>query len=397
MKRGAWHQCGDSSQTIARELLEMGAGVGVIISPRDLLFPKAIEYAEHFHGLGAEVLIDPQFYVPDYTNTKLASYPTAPHRTSVSELQKIGDADLSNLAAELQAMNAGVAANAVITPALAYQSSSPGIAELNARLFGAAKAASDAMGLPTYASVVLGRSAVASMPAINEAISHATALDADGWYFAFEFEAERIPTSRQEVYRCCDAGLTLACTGKPVLHAFAGPMALLSLAFGATGAAIGHRQNLWRFNPGRWQVSTEQGGSGAAPPRFFSSTLWGTIVHPDETARLSAAIRGAVITPSPFLGGATIPPQDWPRLAASKHFVFTVCEIVAGLAASTDARQIAHMAKERLQSGAAIYEQIVNDGVFMRDAPNAYHVNWCSALDDLLTHNNDDFDFLDLL
>ncbi len=74
-------------------------------------------------------------------------------------------------------------------------------------------------------------------------LSYATALNSDGWYFGYEFNQNRIPSNYEDILRFGSALLTLACTGKPVLHSFAGPLALLSLDFGATGEAIGHSQN----------------------------------------------------------------------------------------------------------------------------------------------------------
>ena len=79
-------------------------------------------------------------------------------------------------------------------------------------------------------------------------------------------------------------------------------MGLLSFGFGSTGAAVGHSQNLWKFSRDRWEPPVEQGGGGNAPPRFFSSALWGTIVYPDETALLSNELRAQILTPSQFCG-----------------------------------------------------------------------------------------------
>ena len=36
MRRGAWHQCGYNSQRLVIEQIQIGAGLGVIISSRDL-------------------------------------------------------------------------------------------------------------------------------------------------------------------------------------------------------------------------------------------------------------------------------------------------------------------------------------------------------------------------
>ena len=287
MRRGPWHQFGDRSQKLVIEQLQQGSGVGVVLSPRDLARNNAIEYAQRYHGLNAHVLIDQQFYVPDFTNPNLNSYPMSHCRTAAAQLHQIADPDLAALATELYAVNNELSADGLIAPALVYEAGRPDIVQLNRRLFTAAKQAGNSLGIPTYATVILGRSATSSDQTMNAILSQATALNSDGFYYGFEFSPERIPSSREFVSRCCAAGLVLACTGLPVLHAYAGPMALLSLAFGATGSAIGHSQNLWQFTPSRWATSTGQGGGGKAPPRFFSSSLWGTIVYPDEVAQLT--------------------------------------------------------------------------------------------------------------
>ncbi len=165
---------------------------------------------------------------------------------------------------------------------------------------GGTKAVGDATGKPTYATVFLGSSVTGSAVTIESVLSNATALECDGWYYAFEFPAERLPSDEDDVYRSLACGLTLACTGKPVLHGYAGPLGLCSHGFGATGVAVGHSQNIWRFCRERFEAPTGSGGGGDAPPRFFSRALWGTIVFPNETALLSDELREQVLTHSPF-------------------------------------------------------------------------------------------------
>ena len=102
MRRGAWHQCGDRSQKLVEEQLQQKAGVGVIISPRDLSRKNAIAYAERYRALGAELLLDHQYYVPDFTNDRFDSYPISRFRKGVSSLNKISDQDLTDFRNELR-------------------------------------------------------------------------------------------------------------------------------------------------------------------------------------------------------------------------------------------------------------------------------------------------------
>jgi hypothetical protein len=399
MRQGPWHQFGDRSQQFAIEQLQLGVGVGVIISPRDLPQNKAIEYAQIYHGLGAHVLVDQQFYVPHFLNRNLSSYPTSQYRTTIAQLHQITDADLRALAEALYTINHGLSADGLISPALVYEAGRPDIVQLNARLFSAAKQAGDKLGIPTYATVILGRSATSSDHTLDEVLSYATSVKSDGFYYSFEFSPERIPSSRDAVLKCCTAGLTLACTGLPVLHAFAGPMALLSLGFGAKGAAIGHSQNLWKFTPSRWSPPTGEGGGGGAPSRFFSSTLWGTILYPDEIAQLTSPLRNQILTQSHFSQSiSTNPPfSTWSRWNANKHLVNVICSLVASISTYNDPRASANAAIELLEGAVTLHRNIATSGVSLRDDTNAYQGNWLSAISDLLNSHSSDFDYLALL
>jgi hypothetical protein len=399
MRRGPWHQFGDRSQRLAIEQLQTGAGIGVILSPRDLARNMAIEYAQRYHGLGAHVLMDQQFYVPQFRNNNLDSYPIRQYRLTATQLHQIADSDFTTFATGLYTINKEISANGLIAPALVYEAGRPDIVQLNARLFAAARRAGDALGIPTYATVMIGRSAASSDQTLAMTLSQATALNSDGFYYGFEFNPERIPSSHEAVLRCCTAGLTLACTGLPVLHAYAGPMALLSLGFGATGVAIGHSQNLWRFTRSRWALATGQGGGGAAPARFFSSSLWGTITYPDEVAQLSAALQGHVLTHSPFSAAlSSIPPYvPWARWDASKHLVNIICSVVQNMVLNADPRASATAAIDILQQAVTLHATIGATGVNLCDNTNAYQGNWLSAMNDLLATSSADFEYLALL
>lgn len=396
MRRGVWHQCGDRSQKLVQEQLGQGAGVGVILSPRDLSRENAIAYSESYQKTGADVLIDYQFYVPDFTNALLGSYPISSFRRSVSALNKISDQDLITFQNELRADHSALKASAVIAPAVVYEAGRTDILQLNSRLFAAAKEVSNNLSIPIYASVVLGRSVTSSDQTMQSILSQATAVSCDGWYFGFEFEEERIPSSREMVRRCCVAGLTLACTGKPVLHAYAGPMGLLSFGFGATGVAIGHSQNLWKFTRDRWAPPSGQGGGGDAPARYFSKALWGTIVYPDETSQIPSSLRNQIVSPSPFCA-PVLANLQWNRWDAGKHLVYILAQQYSSMAMEADPRKNANAAIDLLGHALTFHMAIQQNNVFLADDTNAYQGNWKLALEDLLKDSKTDFDFLELM
>ena len=399
MKRGAWHQFGNRSQKLALEQLTVGAGVGVIISPRDLSFSLAEEYAPKYIAAGADILVDQQFYIPESVVGSLSSYPIGAHRNAISSLNQISDTDLAQFSSDLQVINARLQASAVLAPAVVYEHGRPDIVDLNARLFGASKSVAEALGLPCYATVVLGQSATTSDVTTDDTLSAATALQADGWYFAFEFGEDRVPSTHSLLLRYMKAGLTLACTGQPVLHAYAGPLAPLALASGAVGVGIGHSQNLWQFTRTRWEPSDGSGGGGNAPPRYFSRALWGTIIYEDEFALLSQGLRQQVLSTTPFSSDVSANPPylPWSRWDANKHLVHVICETTRDLCQNLDAAVVLDDAINQLTSVIQLHAQVATEGIQLGDNTTSYQVPFRAALASLKAGNSDDFELLRLL
>lgn len=398
MKKGAWHQCCFNSQNLVEEQLQNGIGCGAILSPKDVGRNSLISYSKKYKTAGADVLIDQQFYVPEFSNKNLESYAITNFRPKVANFTAIPDAHMDGLANELYALHHDANADGIISPALVYESGRMDIVRLNARLFDTAKRVGDALGIPTYATVIIGNSAINADSLVDGIISYATALDCDGFYFGFEFDdTDAVPADRNHVYRAISAGLSLTCTGKPVLQAFAGPFGLLSFGYGAAGATIGHFKNVWRFDRRRWG-QTEDGGGGNAPPRFFSSSLWSTIVYPDETEQLSASTRKKVITPSSFsspVEKAGAP--KWAKWDAYKHLVTVIGTRYGALASTGSAKENSRAIMNQLVEAVALHQTIANEGITLKDKCNLYQQNWLDSVTELLSKRSDDFEFLELL
>lgn len=402
IQRGPWHQFGDKSQKQVIEQLEHRVGVGVIISPRDLALDNAKKYCvEEYSRFNVDVLYDHQLYVPDFSNAKLKTYPAHDLRASISNLSKVTSDERDSLSQALEEINRDLGSTAVLAPAVVYEANSSDILHLNEDLFSAAKKAGDALGKPTFATVVLGRSVTVSPAEISSALTHATALNAEGWYFAYEFNEPRIPAKVGDVYACGQACLTLATKGKPVIHAFAGPMALLSLGFGATGTAVGHSQTLWQFQRARFAPPKKGGGGGDAPPRFFSTSLWGTIITPDELATLPSPLLQEVLTTTAFssiLTPTTVRTANWSRWDAGKHLVNAICAKVHSIADSNPtAIGAANAAVQILDDAEGLHSRIATAGITLKDESlNLYQPGWLAAMRQLISEKRDDYDYLEL-
>ena len=367
MLRGPWHQCGDRSQRIVEAFLGMGLGVGVVISPHDLTYANATSYSRRYVSRGAHVLFDPQFFSTLFSNKKLDTYPINLIRTSIPQTNQISDQSLARLIIALNEINSRLGTAGVISPALVYEAGRPDIISLNERLFTASKQVGDALGIPTYATVIIGK-----------------------------FANEGICGAYDEVLRFCISGLKLACTGLPVFHAFAGPMALLSLGFGATGVGIGHFQNLWQFTRSRWVNATGTGGGGNAPPRFFSGSLWGRIIYPDDVVRLQQPVLNQVLTHTPFSGNvsASSPNLTWSLWDANKHLLHVIFSQVATLLATPDAGNIANRIVSHLSDAIQLRRSIIAQGIALTDPTNSCQVNWQRAMQDLTTQCHDSYEYL---
>lgn len=397
MRRGAWFQMGDKSQTQVAEHLENATGVGAILSPRDLKFRLATTRSEEYHQYEIELLLDPQFHLPKFTNANFSSYPINEFRQSVSILNQINDRQLDQFAVALEKVNGDLATNAILAPAVIYEAARTDILSLNQRLFQMAKRVGDATGKPTYATVFLGNSVTSSQTTTESILDDITGFsNCDGWYYAFEFPGERLPSNQDYVYRAMECGLALAATGKPVLHAYAGPLGIVSMGFGATGAAIGHSQNLWQLSRGRWEQSEARQGGGGHPARFFSSELWGTIVYPDEVALISEPLRNQLLTLSPYserLHQSPLP--DWSRKLADRHLVHIICSVIEKIAIESSPRGCVKSALKILDNAITNHDRITETGIQLRDSTNIYQKPWRSALQKLHDDHDEDFEFLE--
>ena len=397
MRRGIWHQFGAQSQTLARDLLNEGVGVGVVVSPRDLRLDTAAERANEFRALGADVVLDPQFHIPKYTNEPLATYGLEQFRQSIGTLGQLPSPEYGRLTERLEEINRRLGVSAVIAPAVVYEAGRRDVQRLNFRLFEAARRAARRLELPVYSTIVLGDSVLASEETLARALGAATSHDCEGFYVAGEFREDRVPSGTSLVKRYLEAMLTIAMAGHPVMHAYAGPMALLSFGAGARAAAIGHRYNLWKFDRSRWgPTPSQQGGPTEYPPRrLFSEALWGTIVYPDETAQLPSELRDKICTRSPF-SGPVHSGADWRPGDSWRHLVCVIGDRGTRVADAGSAKECALSAIAVLEA-AVVCQTEVRSHVSLRDGSDAYQAPWCEALRALLETQGTDYDFLELL
>ena len=185
MNRGAWHQLGWNHHLLVIEQLENTAGVGVILSPRDLSFTRAQECVPLYKEHGAQVVVDPQWHIPGFTTDQFDEYPTADLRTTVTDLVNISDDRLNELQQKLISENSALQTDALIAPAVMYKAGRNDIVQLNRRLHDVAREAASQLGIPCYGTAFLDKSITNSMQLVETTMSTVTALNCDGWVLCF--------------------------------------------------------------------------------------------------------------------------------------------------------------------------------------------------------------------
>ena len=400
MNKGAWLQFGDRSQKMALEHLNAGFGVGCILSQRDLNFKLSKEYAPQYASLGAEVLWDSQFYMPGVDTRNSKTFPTDVCRTVLGTLRDSDTTYYDRLSTKLEEVNRLLNCSSILAPAVVYESVNSDIVEVNINLYKAAERVGNALGLPTIATIVLGNSCFVSEESVRGVLNEVTSLQPDGWYIAFEFDECRIPNNRHQIQMCLESILTFAMTGKPVLHAYAGPLGLLSMGFGAQAVGIGHAQNTWRFTKSRF-IPSEGNGGGKAPPRFFSEALWGTIVSPDEVELLPKTLQAKVLTTNTFsnslIASAQVSHAEWTRWDANKHLVAQIAKKIGEIATKQTIDDKLNTAINTLKDAELLHKKIKAEGIpLKKESVNQYQTIWREVAESVRQSQAEDFEWLEL-
>lgn len=401
MRNGVWHQLGDRGQKIAEEQLREGNGVGVVLSPRDLSADNAKAYSESYRSLGAEVLFDPQFYIPENRSGQQGTYEELNEfRVSASKLVDNSHVEMRKLETALKVMAQRYACTGIVAPAVALEAGRPDSLQVNLALLMAAKSAAQAMSLPVFGVIPVGKSLLNSDLELATTIARMTAKRVDGWIFMADSGLDGYCLDKDCVKAIATSLLRLAQTGKPVMHGCAGPLSILSICFGATAVGLAHSKNMWRLPLSRFLPPEVSGGGGAAPPRVFSRSLWSSFVFPEELQPLPKQLRERIVTNSKWV---FIDPQDDNYFVAqvskwdtNKHLLYMIGSTIAELQSLGSSRKIAVQVQGILRNASTLHGE-VERVIAVKDNANQHTSCWQQALDEILETRVSDYQYLDLV
>lgn len=400
MHTGLWHQLGDRSQLLAREQLTIRGLGGVILSPRDLSKQNAEKYGRDYQSLGAEVIFDPQFYIPQHLVGKQNTYEDLiDFRISVSRLAENSATEFRLLSRKLRTLTQQLSCTAIMAPAVAMDAGQPDQLKVNLALLDAAIATGSTLQLPVYGVIPVGESLALSENELADVLSGFTTRDVDGWILMMDLGSDGFCRSVHHASPLCRSVLRLAQSGKPVMHGCAGANCLLSLACGANAFGMTHSKNMWRLPLSRFEPK-EGGGGGAAPTRLFSGALWSTLVFPDELVQLPRRLRAMILETSEWVNINPNDRQYYPAAIsqwdAYKHLLHVVESVAGNILLQPSIVSRFQSVVDHLESAQILFSQI-QSYYEPKDMASGHHQAWLDVLAQTRADRHADFDYIDLI
>ena len=238
----------------SRVLIDAWKGGTVVLSPRDLSPQQLERLAKEITALpDGEVLLDPQFYLPNADHERLTSHDFWPAAYSTNGFWS--GAELRTLVTKLQSINRALGCKTFILPGLFAEKVDDDWTSRQALVIDEAKGISD---LPLFVTVALGADAVKSDDAIDDVLAAAENWDAPGVYLVCEHpNGEYLVTDPTWLANVLDLVAGLKLKGKQVLVGYCNHQMLALSCVGADWMASGTWMNVRSFPPDKFRAQYE--------------------------------------------------------------------------------------------------------------------------------------------
>ncbi len=238
-----------------RALLNAWDGGTVILSPRDLK-PRQLERLaqEIAEGPKAEVLLDPQFYLPYADHERLTSHEFWP-----SDYNSDGfwfGADLRRLLGKLVNLNTALKCSAFILPGLFAEKVDDDWLGRQSLVIDEVEAMTE---LPLFATVALGADAAKSDESIDEVLEAAEGWKVGGIYLVCEHpRGDYLVTDPSWLANVLDLVAGLRMKDKQVIVGYCNHQMLPLACVGATAMASGTWMNVRSFPPQKFRSQYDE-------------------------------------------------------------------------------------------------------------------------------------------
>lgn len=235
-----------------RELLTSWKGGTVILSPRDLTPHRLPGFARELIQIGStEVLVDPQFYLPNSDHKRLCSHDYWPGDYE-SQLFWQG-APLNDLLKKIYNLNSSCGSRTVILPGmLASRIDDDWIASQKAILD---EAIALNTNIPVLCTVALSSDATRDQAQIGTLLEAAEHWNPSGYYLVCEHPGDYLVEDPNWLANVLDIVSGLRILGKEVILGYANHQMLVAGAANASAICSGTWMNVRSFPPQKFQAT----------------------------------------------------------------------------------------------------------------------------------------------
>lgn len=244
-------QFGDGMMGISRELLEEWGGGSVILSPRDLDEEQLVRFAGQVHDRDGEVLLDPQFYLPEATHHQLIDHHYWPGQYESDDFWG-EEGNYTRLLGDLHALNMEIDSDVIILPSIhtddledSWYDRQEDVQELAGELYGDDQ--------PVYATVALSPSAIRDTEKIRSLLRDSAEWDIDGIYFVGQHPPnDYIVTDPVWLSNLLELVAGWRLQELDVVIGYSNQQMLVAACAAPTGIASGNWRNVRFFQPGKF-------------------------------------------------------------------------------------------------------------------------------------------------
>lgn len=239
-------QFGHGMMALSKTLVEeWGAGT-VILSPRNVAEDRQITLADELRGAGADVLFDPQFYVPHQRHTKLRRYGYWPGAYDRSMFWT--GSGLSEMLDGLIELNAQLGAAAVILPGPYCETVDHDWLQIQGQIIAAAREKDANARL--YATLALSAEATRNNHQVHELLDDAAEWNVDGVYLCFQHpQTAYLVEDAAWLANVLDIAASFRLRGRYVILGYCNHQQLIAACAGVNEIAAGTWMNLRMYMP----------------------------------------------------------------------------------------------------------------------------------------------------
>lgn len=391
-------QLGYHDQTKAIELLKNNISSGVITSLRHLNESNLSTYLKEYKELDANIYIDPQFYNPEYINTK-NGYPFFQEAIGTETLEN--DAKLREIIYGFLDYQISQGVDKILIPVEYLNQTTSNWFERTTKIIDITKEylEKNSISKSTLIPLAVNIEIVKDVKTREIMLNWITSFDVDGFIIAFNTDSWK-PINYDYIIGFLDIIFNLKKNFYEIIHGFGSYFSFLGFTFGLDGFATGGFSNRRSFDPEEWissDIEDDDAFKRSRKPRYWTLSLLNCVKFPDEAEllyekNLWGKIRTETIVDeilfkdqSPAISGA-----DWKQNESFLQY-FHTCNILTKKFKGSNLASRKDTTLNLLNEAQKTHEMIRRNGVRLDAKRQGGHISeWKVAFKDYYNQVEDD-------